>query len=229
MEITPESLAEKFRLYSDEELLELYRSGDLTELAQTVARAELASRGIDAAGAAVPSAPRPGAEPERVFEGDLVMVARMYNPPFWPPAPMLNQLKLLVNSLRQRTISCRICCNPMPSVINDLQGVSAVPRDMRATCAGRPMRSRRRPMPVPHGPGNAPRRALGASRADGRSATCAAQRDLVAKIGQKGPRLLEVRMGMGMHPGAFGTHREYMEPNIREHANKSPEPLGGRG
>jgi hypothetical protein len=80
MDITPESLAEKFRLYSDEELLELFRSGELTELAQTVARAELANRGIDAAGAAVPSAPPPGAEPEPVLEGDLVMVARMYNP-----------------------------------------------------------------------------------------------------------------------------------------------------
>jgi Putative prokaryotic signal transducing protein len=80
MDVTPESLAEKFRLYSDEELLELFRSGDLTERAQTVARAELAGRGIDAARSAVPSAPPPDAEPEPVVEGDLVMVARMYNP-----------------------------------------------------------------------------------------------------------------------------------------------------
>ena len=27
MDVTPESLAEKFRLYDDDELLELYRSG----------------------------------------------------------------------------------------------------------------------------------------------------------------------------------------------------------
>ena len=46
MDITPESLAEKFRLYEDDELLELLRSGDLTEVAQAVARAELARRGL---------------------------------------------------------------------------------------------------------------------------------------------------------------------------------------
>jgi hypothetical protein len=76
MDITPESLAEKFRLYSDEELLELFRSGDLTELAQTVARTELASRGIDPG----PAAPPPEVEAEPVVEGDLVMVARIYDP-----------------------------------------------------------------------------------------------------------------------------------------------------
>jgi hypothetical protein len=75
MDITPESLAEKFRLYDDDELLELLRSGDLTEVAQTVARTELASRGIDP-----PAVSPPDAEPEPTVEGDLVMVARMYNP-----------------------------------------------------------------------------------------------------------------------------------------------------
>ena len=80
MEITPELLAEKFRLYSDEELLDLYRSGDLTELAQTVAHTELASRGIDPGPAGTPSSPLPEAQPEPVVEGDLVMVARIYDP-----------------------------------------------------------------------------------------------------------------------------------------------------
>ena len=130
MEITPELLAEKFRLYSDEELLELYRSGDLTELAQTVARAELASRGSMRRGRPCPQ----HHGPVQSLNGSSKATWSWWrgsDPPFWPPAPMLNQLKLLVNSLRQRTISCRICCNPMPSVINDLQGVSAVPRDMR--------------------------------------------------------------------------------------------------
>ena len=75
MDVTPESLAEKFRLYDDDELLELYRSGDLTELAQAVARTELASRGIDP-----PAVSSPDAEPEPVVEGDLVMVARIYDP-----------------------------------------------------------------------------------------------------------------------------------------------------
>jgi hypothetical protein len=75
MDVTRESLAEKFRLYGDEELLELLQSGDLTELAQAVARAELASRGIDPA----QSTP-PATEPGPTVEGDLVMVARMLNP-----------------------------------------------------------------------------------------------------------------------------------------------------
>lgn len=47
MDITRESLSEKFGLYSDAELLEEYRSGGLTELASEVAKAELAKRGID--------------------------------------------------------------------------------------------------------------------------------------------------------------------------------------
>jgi hypothetical protein len=79
MDVTPESLAEKFRLYDDDELLELYRSGDLTDLAQTIARTELASRGIDPAQSATPPPP-PEAEPEPVVDGDLVMVARIYDP-----------------------------------------------------------------------------------------------------------------------------------------------------
>jgi Putative prokaryotic signal transducing protein len=80
MDVTPESLAEKFRLYSDDELLERFRSGDLTELAQAVARTELMSRGIDPASSAAPSSPPPDEEPEPAVEGDLVMVARMYDP-----------------------------------------------------------------------------------------------------------------------------------------------------
>jgi hypothetical protein len=78
MDVTPEALAEKFRLYTDEELLELFRSGDLTELAQTVARAELVSRGIDLGQSAAPSPAE--SEPEATVEGDLVLVARMLDP-----------------------------------------------------------------------------------------------------------------------------------------------------
>jgi hypothetical protein len=84
MDVTPESLAEKFRLYDDDELLQLLRSGDLTELAQTVARAELAGRGIDPGHAGAPPSPdrepQPEPTPEPVVEGDLVMVARMLDP-----------------------------------------------------------------------------------------------------------------------------------------------------
>jgi hypothetical protein len=86
MDVTPGSLAEKFRLYNDDELLELYRSGDLTEMAQSIARAELANRSIDPGqpAAPIPSAsdqePAPEPDSEPVVEGDLVMVARIYDP-----------------------------------------------------------------------------------------------------------------------------------------------------
>ena len=61
-------------------MLELFRSGDLTELAQTVARAELASRGIDPGAVRSAFAAAAEAEPEPTVEGDLVMVARMLDP-----------------------------------------------------------------------------------------------------------------------------------------------------
>ena len=82
MDVTRESLSETFNLYTDAELLELYRSGDLTELATDVARAELAKRGLDTARPApAPSpAPQPEPEPEPVIEGDLVAVARLLDP-----------------------------------------------------------------------------------------------------------------------------------------------------
>jgi hypothetical protein len=86
MEVTREQLSEKFKLYDDAEILELYRSGDLTELARDVARAELETRGIDPAAAA----PQPAASPssgdapaetsQPEIEGDLVMVARLLDP-----------------------------------------------------------------------------------------------------------------------------------------------------
>jgi putative signal transducing protein len=81
MEVTREQLSEKFRLYTDEELRELYRSGDLTPLAREVAATELARRGVDIptpAAAPPPVAPEPAPAPE--IEGDLVEVARLLDP-----------------------------------------------------------------------------------------------------------------------------------------------------
>src|SRR5215468_5994752 len=94
MEVTRAQLSEKFKLYNDEELLALYRSRDLTELANEVAAAELASRGIDATVPAAAPAPAPEptemAEPveapEPVIEGDLVAVVRLFD---WTEAEML--------------------------------------------------------------------------------------------------------------------------------------------
>ena len=47
MTITRQSLLERFQLLSDEELLALFRSGDLIELAQDVAAQELRQRRVD--------------------------------------------------------------------------------------------------------------------------------------------------------------------------------------
>jgi hypothetical protein len=81
MEVTREQLSEKFKFYADEELRQLYRSGDLTPLAREVAAAELARRGVDIttpAAAPSPVAPEPAPAPE--IEGDLVEVARLLDP-----------------------------------------------------------------------------------------------------------------------------------------------------
>jgi hypothetical protein len=51
MTTDPAELAARFHEMSDDELLARARSGDLTELAQDVARAELAARGLAQAGA----------------------------------------------------------------------------------------------------------------------------------------------------------------------------------
>jgi Putative prokaryotic signal transducing protein len=85
MDVTREQLVAKFREYNDAELLRVYRSGELTELATDVAGAELASRGIDitppAPATPPPPEPAPVDEPEPVpaIAGDLVMVARMFD------------------------------------------------------------------------------------------------------------------------------------------------------
>src|SRR5436305_15005724 len=53
MNVTTESLTKRFQLLGDDALQELFHSGDLTELAQGVARAELRRRGISLAKPAV--------------------------------------------------------------------------------------------------------------------------------------------------------------------------------
>jgi hypothetical protein len=47
MDPTAQSLTEKFRMFNDAELLDLFQSGDLTNLARGVALAESRRRGID--------------------------------------------------------------------------------------------------------------------------------------------------------------------------------------
>ena len=82
MDVTRDSLSEKFNLYTDAELLQLYRSGGLTELAAEVAKAELAKPGLDTARSAPapPPLPQPEPEPEPAIDSDLVEVARLLDP-----------------------------------------------------------------------------------------------------------------------------------------------------
>jgi putative signal transducing protein len=75
-----ESLAETFRAFSDEYLLERLRSGDLTELACSVAVAELAQRGIAAAPPARREVDRAAQEDSGPVE--FVTVARFLVPTY---------------------------------------------------------------------------------------------------------------------------------------------------
>ena len=79
MTVTRQSLVEHFGLLSDDELLDQFQSGDLTDLAQDVAVAELRSRKIDFSEA---RSPKPSTEPEVDVKAawsseDLVLVARL--------------------------------------------------------------------------------------------------------------------------------------------------------
>lgn len=64
-----DSLQRIFTELADEELLRRCSSGELTELAQSVAMAEVRARGL-----ALPPAPKPAAEPG--YQGDWVVVAQ---------------------------------------------------------------------------------------------------------------------------------------------------------
>ncbi len=77
MTVTRQSLVEHFGLLSDDELLEQFQSGDLTDLARDVAAEELRSRRIDFSEA--PS-PKPATEPDESAgwsSEDLVPLARL--------------------------------------------------------------------------------------------------------------------------------------------------------
>jgi len=88
MIVTRESLTENFGLLGDDELLDQFRSGDLTELAQDVAGAELMRRKIDPS--TRPERPEPEVVPAAAEalpedetatnDEDLVLLGRFYNP-----------------------------------------------------------------------------------------------------------------------------------------------------
>jgi hypothetical protein len=85
MVITRESLLERYQLMSDEELLGLFQSGDLIDLAKEVAAEELRRRGVEVA--------MPATEANTASEdaldaednapsggGDLVVIAQLFTP-----------------------------------------------------------------------------------------------------------------------------------------------------
>lgn len=74
MNADPLDLARRFRELSDDELLSRCRSGDLSEIAQPIALAELVSRGLEL------PAPNNVAAESAEYEGDFVTVAQYLNP-----------------------------------------------------------------------------------------------------------------------------------------------------
>ena len=83
MTVTRQSLADHFGLLGDDELLEQFQSGELTDLAESVAAEELRSREIDpskreAEPPKSPVEPQAGSEATSSSE-DLVLVARVNN------------------------------------------------------------------------------------------------------------------------------------------------------
>jgi hypothetical protein len=88
MDVTSEALKERFALLSDEELLGLFRSGDLTDLARGVAAAELRRRGIDPTQKAAPQDDAPAEDSQSELDpelwakssGDLVLLERFFSP-----------------------------------------------------------------------------------------------------------------------------------------------------
>ena len=83
MNITRESLLERFQLLRDEELVGLFQSGDLIDLAKHVAAEELQRRGVEVAMPATEantaSEDALGSE-DNAPSGDLVVIARLFTP-----------------------------------------------------------------------------------------------------------------------------------------------------
>lgn len=81
MDVSREDLIERFREFSDDELLRHFQSGSLTPLAAEVAGEALRSRGIDPPAAETFEGTAEASEEERRGgEVDLVTVAELLNP-----------------------------------------------------------------------------------------------------------------------------------------------------
>src|SRR4029079_15331275 len=76
-EVTRHTLLEQYQLLNDDELLAQFRSGELTDLAKSVAGEELQRRGLDISNGAI----EPLTETQDVsVDEDLVMIARVSTP-----------------------------------------------------------------------------------------------------------------------------------------------------
>lgn len=78
MSVTHADLEARFRKLEDDELLRRSQSGDLTEMAQAVARAEIERRGLKSR--EPPESPEQLADREDVGHGKLLVVARFFTP-----------------------------------------------------------------------------------------------------------------------------------------------------
>lgn len=76
MAVSRSDLVARFDLMHDDELILCYRSGELTELATEVARAEVERRGLDPNGQEEPA----GNGPDNVGHGDLLILVRYFTP-----------------------------------------------------------------------------------------------------------------------------------------------------
>jgi hypothetical protein len=114
MTVTRESLLERFRLFNDKELLDLFHSGGLIDLAKEVAAEELRQRGVEVA--------KPATEANTANEdtlgsednapsggGDLVLIARVFTP------------------IEAHMLQSRLQAEGVPAVVADAQVVGVNP------------------------------------------------------------------------------------------------------
>lgn len=114
MSISQETLKEKFQLLNDEELLQLFHSGDLTHVAREVAAAELEQRGVDLQrpkGEAACEKPSEMRHQELLAtsEGDFVLVARFATP------------------IEAHVLQSRLVAEGVPAIVADAHMVGANP------------------------------------------------------------------------------------------------------
>jgi hypothetical protein len=122
MIMTRESLMERFRLLSDEDLLGLLQSGDLIDLAKELATEELQRRGVELA---MPATESNTASEDALSsedntpsgEGDLMVIERLFTP---------IEAHMLQSRLQADGGEWRFCASPIrPTAVHRLQSLLA--------------------------------------------------------------------------------------------------------